>query len=165
MSEQQNPETLPFEHPDVQAWVRESTSIVFRTGLIHSFNKFNQRLVDSRNVPPLRDKRPPGDEQVVAGIVGAIRAELPIVAYRSVGQYEAMEESQYLVKVDRTGKIFRGSLTNVAILDHKSRAILKIEREFSTTALPIVQSMLDRQDQLPWQPVLDGDTYPLNPKN
>lgn len=159
MSEISRPEQLPFNHPHVQEWLLESTKQVFETGLVRKFVDSRVRLIGLRDVPPLKDCRPHGDEQTVALMGIAISAEAPLVAHRSIGQYETKEESLYLVKVDSDGFVLGGSLASIATLDHETQTPLKLEPGFTTEDIVIIQDLLKTQDKLPWHPVLDDQRY------
>lgn len=142
MSEMPGKERLPFAHPDVQRWLVESTRRVFESGLARKFVASRTRLISLRDTLPLRDHRPEGDEGIVASMGIAMSAEAPIVAHRSIGQYETLEESLYLVKVDSDGFVLAGSLVSVATLHHESQTPLKLEPDCQATFLANTLSRL-----------------------
>lgn len=145
--------TTPFEHPDVQAFLRENTAEVLSTGLGEAFRDHIQRCIVECRMAQKRDEKPRGG--IVRDLQSALSAELPFAGVESIQEYETLERTLYLVKVTNLGEIASGSLAKVIILDHLSDVPLDVDADFTQDHVSQMQHMLERQKELGWQPVFN----------
>lgn len=150
---------LPFNDPEVQAWLMSCSRIIFDTGLVTKFAESRRALLEIRGAEWF--KKPPGDDFVVECIERAISAEAPFAIHCSTNLYGTEETTLRLVKVDSSGQVLGGSLSQVAILDAKSQACLmlgdSIYSGYTNEDLKIVQALAKEQSSLPWTPEINPD--------
>lgn len=151
---------MPFEHPDVQAMLGDNTELVHNTHLFVGVIGYKCGNINACIAAEVQDGHT--RTELIKSMWSALNTQAPFAIQKSLNEYDSWEESLSIVKVNEQGNIIEGSEAQVAILDPRSRAILKCEPTFTRDDISLVLGMLQKQEALPWEPkYLDNPNSPV----